>query len=273
MTPFGPGSRIVMFRGKRKYTDATTSTAMRISRERIVENIVDQTLSGVGDAAHGGLGSAEDGQCPATIVLQLLLQMLQRLEAFDISQAFDPLDTDPLAVQVALEVEEVGLEYAAPVLKRRSRPLVHHAPGVSAAPLDPHGIDAVGWEQLPRRQLAQVDGRHPELAPALLAPSYPAHHPVGAAEHSRGTGQIATGNRPAYPAAGDVLAAEVHRIYHVDGEAEPVSQGSQSVHIATPAASEAMIVPDHQLADGAPREQHLAHEPFRCEPRQVTVEP
>jgi hypothetical protein len=34
----------VMFRGKRKYTDARTSTAMRSSRERMVENIVDQTL-------------------------------------------------------------------------------------------------------------------------------------------------------------------------------------------------------------------------------------
>jgi hypothetical protein len=64
----------------------------------MVENIVDQTLSGVGDAAHGGLGSAEDVQCPATIVFQLLLQMLRRLETFDIPQAFDPFDTDPLAV-------------------------------------------------------------------------------------------------------------------------------------------------------------------------------
>ena len=70
-----------------------------------------------------------------------------------------------------------------------------------------------------------------------------------------------------------MLAAEVHRIHHIDGEPEPVSQGSQGLHIATPAASEAMIVPDHELAHRAPREQHLAHESFRCKPRQVAVEP
>ena len=63
-----------------------------------------------------------------------------------------------------------------------------------------------------------------------------------------------------------MLAAEVHRIYHIDGEPEPVSQSSQGLDVAAAAASEAMVVPDYQLAHSAPREQHLAHEPFGLSP-------
>ena len=130
--------------------------------------------------------------------------------------------------------------------------------GAAAAPLDPHRVDAVGRQQLLRRHVGQVDRRHAEQPAAPLALHHPPAHLVRPAEHPGGGGQVAAGDGAPDPRAGDVLLADVHRLDHVHVEPALGAEAAQGLDVAAPAAAEAVIVPDHQLAHLAAVEQHLA---------------
>src|SRR3954454_3969088 len=110
------------------------------------------------------------------------------------------------------------LEHSPPVVKCGARTLVHHAPGSTLPPLDDHCIDPVGRQKLAGRQLAQVDGRNPELtAPPISLPD-PPHHPIGASQHGPGVMKIPTCYRAPDSATRNQLTTQVYRLDHIDCE-------------------------------------------------------
>ena len=172
----------------------------------------------------------------------------------DVAQPLHPLDPHPLAVQVAVEVEQVRLEDAPAVLEGGLGPLVHHPAGPAAAPLDPHRVDPVGRQQLLRRHVGQVDRRDARSAARAARPGPPARSPGTAGRACRAArGEVAAGHRPADPRAGDVLLADIHRRHHVHLEPALGAQPAQGLDVAAPAPAEAVVVPDHQLPHLAAR--------------------
>jgi hypothetical protein len=145
--------------------------------------------------------AAKDGLSPCPIARQLFLQLERRLEPPHIAQPFDPLESHPFSVQVAVEAEEVRLDRAPRISEGRLRPLIHHPAHSAAPPLDPDRVDAVGRKQLLRGQVAEVDGRHAQQAAPSLPFDHTTRHAVRPAEQpGRGT-QIASGNGSPNPPA------------------------------------------------------------------------
>src|SRR5215207_489361 len=207
-------------------------------------------LSRVGDAARGGSALGQCSQSPCAIVLQLLFQILDGGKAFYVSQPLHPLDANPLAVQVTFEVEQVDLENAPPVVKRGPWPLVHHPANPTITPLDRYRVDAIGRQELSRRELVQIDGGYAEEPSPTFSLTDPPHNTIGPAQHSGGGSQITARDSTANPAAGDMLPTEVDRFHHVYLEPLGGPQPSEGLHVAAASATEAMIMPDHELAYG-----------------------
>jgi hypothetical protein len=207
-------------------------------------------LSSVGDAARGGsaLGQCSQGLC--AIVLQLLFQVLDRGKAFYVSQPLHPLDANPLAVQVTIKVKQVHLKKSTSVLKGGPRPLVHHPTHPPVTPFDGHCIDAIGREELSRRELVQINSGHAQEPSPTLSLTDPTHNPIGPAQHSRRGGQISARDSPANPAAGDMLPTKVHRLHYVHLEPLGGTQPAEGLYVAAASATETMIMPDHELAYG-----------------------
>src|SRR4051812_34874508 len=152
------------------------------------------------------------------------------------------------------------LEHPAAVLQGGSGPLVHHAPCPPLSPFDPHRINPIGREQLPGRQLAQVNGGDAKLAAELLAFLDPADDAVGPAQHGASVGEISTGNRPADPATGDRLSAKIDRLNHVHVEAKARPKHPERLDVPAAAAAETMVVSNHEFAYCAALQQDLANE-------------
>ena len=108
------------------------------------------------------------------IPLQLRLQLLQRGEALHVAQPLHPLHPHPLAVQVAVEVEQVRFEGPPAVAERGPGPWFIIPPARPPAPLHPDGVDPVGRQQLPRRDVGQVDRRDPDASGPALPRAPPA---------------------------------------------------------------------------------------------------
>ena len=145
-----------------------------------------------------------------------------------------------------------------PVLKGGLGALVHHPPGAAAAPLDPHRVHAVGRQQLLRRHVGQVDRRDADQPAPPLAVAHAPAHLVRPAQHAGRGGEVAAGDGPADPRAGDVLLADVHRVTTSTSKPALGAEAAEGLDVAAPPAAEAVIVPDHQLAHPAAVEQHLA---------------
>src|SRR4051812_45163800 len=121
--------------------------------------------------------------------------MLDGVESFDVAQALHPFHAHPLTIEVAVEAEQVDLQNAPPILEGRPGSLIHHPTGTTTPPFDFDGVDAVRRQQLPRRHLAQVDGRDAQQASATFSLPYLADDAVGPTQHGPGASQVSPGNR------------------------------------------------------------------------------
>jgi hypothetical protein len=199
--------------------------------------------------------------------------VLDGLEPLDITQAFDPFNADPLSVKIRVYLKQMSLEGSPSVLKCRLGPLVHHAPGMTSTPLDSDSIHPIGWQQLSRGKLTEIDGRHPEQATSPLSLPDTPDHTVGPPQHGPGSHQISARHRAADPATGDMLTAEIDRVHDIDVEPLCGTKAAEGLHISAPSPAEPVIVTDHQFANRATIEQNLADEALRSQAGQMTVEP
>src|SRR4029077_8110851 len=93
------------------------------------------------------VASGEHGEEPTdlrTVVAHLRGKRLSVGEGRVVTQLLDELDLDLLAVEVALEVKEIGLEHRLIAAERRTRTDIAGGSIAAALVLDPHRVDAVG---------------------------------------------------------------------------------------------------------------------------------
>src|SRR5713101_3540827 len=275
ITPSSPFTRTVTLRGIRVNTQPATSRPIRIRRLRIEESISSLSCLRVTGASRVrlGPGTAEDGGGLGAVALQLALQFIGGGEPAHIPEPLHPFQAHPLAVEIALEAEEVHLERAPAVTERGLTALVHHPAHPAAAPLHPDGVNPVGRQQLLRGDLAEIDRRHSEHSAPPLAGHHLPGDTIGPAEQASRRAEIAARHRPTDAPARDRLPAQVHRRHHVHRESELGPEASEGLDVAAPAAAEAMVIPEHQLPHAAARQQYLPHEGLGREIREPAVEP
>ena len=144
------------------------------------------------------------------VALHLLHERVHGLEALLAAHPLQEGDAQRLAVEVALEVDQVRLDQqAAAGLEGGPHPHVHRG-GVAVRP---GGVDAVAGSHEP--VVGHEVGRgHAELAPAPVAAHDLALEQERAAEELGGLRHLAGGHEAADVAGGDRLAGHLHERHH-----------------------------------------------------------
>src|SRR5919108_4470980 len=199
------------------------------------------------------------------VPLHLLDQRVHRLEALLSPHALDERDAEVLAVQVAVEADQVGLdEEATAGLERRADPHVHGR----RIPVCPGGVDAVpGTDE--RVVGHDVRGRDPELAPAAVAHYHLAFEQERAAQELGRVAHVTCQNEPTNVARGDRLAGPLHERHHPRLELRP---GAEELGRALRALAEAEVLAHGHALCAEPAGQHVDGELLRAERRELAVE-
>ncbi len=173
-----------------------------------------------------------------------------------------------LAVQLALEVEQVRLEQrvVGVLVERRPPPEVDRA-GVDRAvgPLVAAGVDAVG-RQAHRAGHVDVGRREADQPTALVATDDRAAHLVRPAEHPRGELDVAAGQRPPDGRAADRLVDPVRpgdQVDRVDDEVVGEAVVLEQTDVAVAVAAEVEVLADDDRPHGQPLDEHALDERLR----------
>ena len=117
----------------------------------------------------------QHGPRAVTISPQLFPERRQVVEPADVAKRRHPLDAHVAVVQIPLEPEEVDFEQAPAVPDGGPVPLVHHPAEASGGGLHHDGVDAVGGEELLRRN-REVERRDADGPSTLRPPFHPRRH-------------------------------------------------------------------------------------------------
>ena len=172
--------------------------------------------------------------------------------------ALDKMHPDGLVVEIALEIEDVGLN-GQRVLPEGGIPAdVGHPGPDDAVDLHPDGIDAGHGNQF-------VAGRHvgrgeTELAPAFLAVGHGAAHLVVAPEQGAHVPDLAGLDHVPDAGGGNDGPVDDDRFQALHGKAVLLTQGRQEFEIALAPLAEGIVVADDQMLEVQSADQDVAHE-------------
>src|SRR6202161_419965 len=185
--------------------------------------------------------------------MHLLDQRLGRREAPLAAQTPNNPQARRLAVEVAVEVEQVGLDQlAAPGLERRA----HADADRGRAPVGEARVDAVA--RTDERVIGhEVGRRKAERAPALVAVDDLAAELEGRAEQLIGLAQLAGEDESADVTGGDDLTVDLEQRMHARREA---LVGLQQPRVALRLVPEAEVLADRDLLGAERADEHLLDE-------------
>src|SRR5690242_12368879 len=258
----GSRTRCVTFVGIRAQILSTSRIPTARSLERIVPSIASLPV--------------EDRACRYGVPLDLVHQRLPRRKCLRITQPVYPLHSDGRAVQVAVIVEQMNLEAASVDTERRPRPLIHHtAVGLLLLPFPfprqshPHRVYPVRREELPGVGGRQVDRRHADRPASPSPPLDRTPQAIGASQPAGRRAEVAVRHRGPDQRRRDRLAAVSHGGDDLDREPILTPEPPHQLHVARASAPEPVVVAQDQLLHLEPRAQHVAHEIFGAETREL----
>ena len=187
-------------------------------------------------------------------------------------------DLGRFAVEVALEVEEVGLEQRVVGVLVKRRP----APEIDGARVDgpvgslvAAGVHTIGG-QAHRVGHVDVGRREADLAAALVATDDGAPHLVGPSQHPGGELDVAAGERPPDGRAADRLLDAVRpddQVHRVDDEVVIDAVLLEQPDVAVAVAAEVEVLADDDDLDRQAVDEHALDERLRRLLRLRLVEP
>src|SRR5207237_1622538 len=115
------------------------------------------------------------------IASDLRAELLRTRETQLVTQALHERGLDPVAVHVALPVQQVRLERSVAAAERRPYAEARRGRDLFVADAHGHRVDAVARQQ-PLARYSEVDGRKAERSPAFRSVDHRASHAVRAAQ-------------------------------------------------------------------------------------------
>src|SRR3954469_2747646 len=203
--------------------------------------------------------------CFFDIPPHLLDQIVDRREAPLAAQALDELDRELLAVEIALPVDEVGLDQ----LVAAGLELGPHADVDGRRhPVGPCRVHPVAGNHVALRR-HEVGGWEAQLAPALVAVDDLAAHGERVAQQLARVFDRAAEHEPADVARRDDLTVDLEQRLDVDLEA-PV--GGQHLGVALRPVAEAEVLPHRDALRPEPLDEHVVEEVLRAALAELAVE-
>src|SRR5688572_23601745 len=213
----------------------------------------------------------EDGTRLLGIVVHLRRQRRQIREFHFVTQLGDELDFDAAAIQLLVEVEQMGFEQRLHAGHGRPRTQARHRrPRMIGDAVHPGGVDA-----RKRRGLAgeaQVGGGKSERPAEFLAGNDMPVDRVGPAEETRGGHEITRHQRFADAGTRHTFAFHHYRLDLAGHEALRVAQALEQCDVARTPFAETELRADPDFARGQPTDQHLGHELLGAEVAEAPIE-
>src|SRR5215207_2401233 len=200
--------RTFTFRGKSAHAETRTRTPINAKRHFRL----DMRLRGGGRYVRGTIKVIRLGESRqrATgrlgVPAQLGDQRIRVGKAHRVAQACDERHVYPVAIEVALRVEQVRLEGAPLVAEGRSAAEIHHTIESPPRSNDLYGVDTVRGQQLARVPRLDVEGGESQQPSPRLSGHDLSLHGIPTAEEAPGALQRSGSHRTAYERAAHRLA-------------------------------------------------------------------